>query len=75
MNDLNAIVPIQYQVYVIVGGIAIKYIAELYSAVRAGGGLRRIIMTFWFGEQVAPVIAADYKVELNTSKPTIIPLP
>lgn len=51
--------------------IALKYLAELYSSVRAGGGLRRIILSFWFGESIPKVIAEDYKTELSTeTKPT-----
>lgn len=64
--DISAIVPVQYQIYVIVGGLVLKYLCEFYSAVRAGGGLKRIIMSFWLGEQLPSVIAQDYKQELST---------
>jgi hypothetical protein len=60
---------VQNQLYVTWGTIAIKYLAELYSSVKNGGGLRRIIMSFWFGENLPTVIAKDYKEELNTNTP------
>ncbi len=68
-TDLTGI-PLQYQVYIIAGGVAIKYLAEFYSSVRAGGGLKRIIMSFWFGENIPKVVATDYKAELDTTKET-----
>lgn len=46
--------------------IGFKYMAELYSSVRGGGGLKRIVMAFWFGEQLPRVVAEDYKAELST---------
>lgn len=51
------------------GGVAFKYLAEFYSSVRAGGGLKRIVMAFWFGEQLPKVVAQDYHAELDTQKP------
>jgi len=68
-TDLTGI-PVQYQVYITWGVIAVKYLAEFYSSVRAGGGMRRIIMSFWFGENIPVVVAKDYKKELETTKPT-----
>jgi hypothetical protein len=59
-------VPLQYQVYITWALLGIKYLAELYSSVRAGGGMRRIIMSFWFGENIPKKIADDYKPELST---------
>jgi len=56
----------QHQLYITWGVIAFKYLAEFYSSVRAGGGLKRILMSFWFGEAVPKVIADDYKKELST---------
>ncbi len=66
-TDLTGI-PLQYQVYITWGLIAAKYLAELYSSVRAGGGLRRIIFAFWFGEQLPKVVAKDYENELRGEK-------
>lgn len=48
-------------------GIVFKALAEGYSSVVAGGGLKRIFMSFVFGEQVPKVIANDYKAELSTA--------
>lgn len=62
-TDLTGI-PLQYQVYLVAATVAFKYLAELYSSVRAGGGLKRILMSFWFGETIPKVIADDYKKEL-----------
>lgn len=58
-------IPLQYQIYAVVAAQVLKYGAELYSSVRAGGGLRRIIMAFWFGEQLPKCVAEDYKKELS----------
>ena len=66
-TDLTGI-PLQYQVYITWGLIASKYLAELYSSVRAGGGLKRIVMAFWFGEQLPKVVAQDYKAEFESNK-------
>lgn len=65
-TDLTGI-PLQWQIYFIYGGLAVKYLAEFYSSVRAGGGMKRIIMSFWFGENIPKKIADDYKPELSTS--------
>lgn len=67
-TDLAGI-PVQYQLYITWAVVAFKYLAEFYSSVRAGGGLKRIIMSFWFGENVPKVVAQDYKQELNTKAP------
>ncbi len=61
---------VQQQLYVTWGSIALKYLAEFYSSVRNGGGLKRIIMSFWFGENLPKVVATDYKEELKTNPPT-----
>lgn len=42
-----------------------KYLGELYSSVRAGGGLKRIILSVWLGEQTPKVVLDDYKEELK----------
>lgn len=54
------------QLHIMMAGVAFKYLSELYSAIRNGGGLKRIIFGFWLGEQTPKVIADDYKVELST---------
>lgn len=53
------------QLHIMMAGIAFKYLSEFYASVRNGGGLRRIILSFWFGEAVPKVIADDYKKELS----------
>lgn len=62
----------QNQLYLTWGTIAVKYLAELYSTVRNGGGLKRIIMSFWFGENLPRVVAQDYKEELKTNPPAAL---
>ncbi len=60
---------VQQQLMVTWATIAIKYLAEFYSSVRNGGGLKRIIMSFWFGENLPRAVATDYKEELKTTPP------
>ena len=74
LNQIAASIPPKYQA----AGwllIVIKYAAELYSTIRNGGGLKRIIMSFWFGENLPSVVATDYKAELNTSTPKAVTPP
>lgn len=66
-TDLTGI-PLQYQVYITWGIMSTKYLAEFYSSVKGGGGMKRIIMAFWFGEQLPKVIAQDYSKELEVKK-------
>lgn len=74
MNDLAdqiaTFIPVKYQTLIIAFTVFGKLFSEFYSSIRAGGGLRRIIMSFWFGEQVPKVVAQYYKQELST---TLIP--
>ncbi len=65
-TDLTGI-PVQYQVYAIVAVQGFKWLSELYSSIRAGGGLKRIIFSFWLGEGLPKVIADDYRKELQTT--------
>lgn len=69
VDQVNAIIPLKYQVFFTMSGLCLKYLLEGYSAIRAGGGLKRIIMAFWFGENVPKVIAKDYAEELKTDAP------
>lgn len=73
MNDLidqiGKLVPLKYQIFFMIVTFMAKNMAEFYSSVKAGGGLRRIVLSFWFGEQVPKVIATDYKKELDTNPP------
>lgn len=73
MNDVidsfNAVIPPKYQQFAILLGLVLKYGAEFYSSIVAGGGIKRIACSFIYGENVPKVIATDYKEELNTAKP------
>ncbi len=42
-----------YFTWAITGG---KMLAEFSSSVRTGGGLKRILLSFWYGEQASPEI-------------------
>ncbi len=55
----------QKQIYATWAVILFKYLSEFYGSVRAGGGLKRAIMSFWLGDTVPRVIAQDYKAELS----------
>ncbi len=68
LQDLTGL-SVQQQLYVTWATVALKYSSELYSSVKSGGGLKRIIMSFWFGEQTPKVITDDYKKELTTEIP------
>ncbi len=69
IDQIGQVVPVKYQTFFACCYLMIKMLAELYSSIKAGGGLRRIILSFWFGEQVPKVIATDYKKELDTTPP------
>lgn len=60
-------IPTQYQLYITWAVLAFKYLSEFYSSVRAGGGMKRIILSFWLGENMPKVVVDDYKKELNTT--------
>jgi len=66
ITDVSSLIPIQYQVYALYAALALKFLGVAYSAIRNGGGLRRIIMAVWFGENLPKVVAQDYKRELST---------
>lgn len=57
----------QTQLHLTWAVIAFKYLAEFYSSIKNGGGLKRIAMSFWFGENLPVVVAQDYKKELSTT--------
>lgn len=59
---------VQQSIWVTWAAIGVKYLAEFYGSVRNGGGLRRILLSFWMGEQTPKVIAEDYKQELSAPK-------
>lgn len=74
IDQVAQVVPVKYQTAILGSGLILKWLSELYSSVKSGGGLRRIIMSFWFGEQTPKVITDDYKTELTT-KPVTPPTP
>lgn len=68
MNDLLSSLGDNWQLNGVTLVVLSKLAGELFSAIRKGGGLRRIILSVWFGENVPAPIADDYKAELNTKK-------
>lgn len=56
----------QHQLWLTWAVIGCKYLSEFYSSVRSGGGLKRIVMSFWLGENMPKVVVEDYKKELST---------
>ena len=61
--------PTQIQLHLLTLYIVAKAIGALYSSIRNGGGLKRIMTSFWLGENLPKPVNQDYKAEL--SKPTI----
>ena len=45
--------------------LALRFLFEVFSSVRAGGGLKRILTSIWLGEQTPKVILDDYKKEMS----------
>lgn len=56
VDNIIAGIPLQYQIYITWAVLGFKLLAELYSSVRAGGGLKRILISFWLGEQAPKVV-------------------
>lgn len=54
MPDISQL-PQNWQLHIVTAYVGFKAVSELYSSVRAGGGLRKIILSFWFGEQTPTV--------------------
>lgn len=48
--------------------IVLKLVSEFYSSARNKGGLRKILLSFWFGENLPRVVAEDYKKEIEADK-------
>lgn len=64
LTGLNA----QQQLYVTWVVFGLKMASELWSSIRNGGGLRKILLSFWFGENLPRPLAEDYKKELEADK-------
>lgn len=69
---------VQQQLYLTWALQGFKYLSEFYSSIRNGGGLKRIFVSFWLGENLPKVVATDYSKELSTppfpiAKPPIPP--
>ncbi len=63
--DLSGL-PTQIQLHLLTLYIVAKAIGALYSSIRNGGGLKRIMTSFWLGENLPKAVNADYKVAMST---------
>lgn len=57
--------PQALQLKLLEGLVLLKLAGQAYSAIRTGGGLKRIFMSLWCSENVPKPIANDYKAELS----------
>ncbi len=55
----------QTQLYLTWAFMAWKFLGEVFSSWRAGGGIKRFFLSVWLGEQTPKVILDDYKTELK----------
>lgn len=62
--DLTGL-PAHLQLNLVTAIVVLKLLGQFYSAVRNGGGLKRILMAFWLGENLPKCVAQDYKDELS----------
>lgn len=62
--ELTNALPGDAQTYV-VWFLALRFLFECFSSIRAGGGLKRILLSIWLGEQAPKVVLDDYKKELS----------
>lgn len=63
--DLTGLTPAT-QLHIIQIYLVLKIGGSLYSSIRNGGGLKRILTSFWLGENLPKVVNADYKEALST---------
>lgn len=63
--DLAGLPP-KLQLHLLTLYIVAKAAGALYSSIRSGGGMKRILTAFWLGENLPKVVAADYKQALST---------
>lgn len=59
--------PLALQLRLLEAYLLLKLAGQAYSAIRTGGGLKRILMSLWCSENVPKPIANDYKPELSTT--------
>lgn len=67
--DLTGLSPAM-QLHILQAYIILKFAGSLYSALRNGGGIKRILTTVWTGENLPKPIAQDYKSELSKQSPS-----
>jgi len=68
LTDLDGI-PDKWKLNLLIAWAVFRAVGPMISSVRQGYGLKRIIYSFWLGENIPKVIAQDYKEELSTTKP------
>ena len=65
-TDLITKIPVQHQLYALEAYLILKLLGQFIGAVRGGGGLRRILLSLWYGDTVPKAIAQDVRqVEAN----------
>ena len=47
-------IPEKLQLHILTAIVIFKLLGQLYSSVRTGGGLKLIVLRFWYGENVPP---------------------
>ena len=69
LDQLNAIIPPKYQAAFAFIALVLRFSGELFSAIKAKGGLRGIVRGLVMGENVPAPISQDYSRELNLKQP------
>lgn len=69
LPDLSKIMPLQLQVYMVYAFVLIGMTGKLLGGLRSGGGLRRMILGAWYGENIPPIVALDYPELKKASNP------
>lgn len=57
--------PSKLQLHLVTGWVLLKIVGTVFSSIRNGGGLRRILFSIWTGENLPQAVAQDYKQELS----------
>jgi hypothetical protein len=74
LDQLNAIIPPKYQAAFAFIALVLRFSGELFSAIKAKGGLRGIVRGLVMGENVPAPISQDYSQELNLKQPSPTPV-
>ncbi len=62
-------IPEKLQLHILTAIVVFKLLGQFYSSIRTGGGLKLIVLRFWYGENVpAEVTKSIPLVNVNPSK-------